>query len=151
MKKYRVKEAENLGSIAMKYGLPSWKYLYKINEDEIGDNPDLLKPGTELKIPAWDATSGDEKVAEKEADPFAWTGGLRYRYPWVPFSVTVVDREERLLEENQDSYKFKYVDTSQEPEKVIFEKAFSKCDEINVLVPDSDSAEAIIEYTEDAE
>jgi len=68
MKKYRVKENEDLGSIARKYALPSWKYLYELNKEAIGDNPDLLKPGTELKIPLWDSTTGDEKLKEKEID-----------------------------------------------------------------------------------
>ncbi len=56
-----VEPGEDLGSIAKDYGIVSWKFLYKENEEAVGENPDLLKPGTELKIPQWDATGGDEK------------------------------------------------------------------------------------------
>jgi len=29
-----------------------WKEIYEANKDVIGDNPDLIKPGQELKIPS---------------------------------------------------------------------------------------------------
>ena len=94
MKYYMSRLGEDLGSIAKKYGVVSWKYLYELNKEEIGDNPDLLKPGTRLKIPLWDSTGGDEMIAEKGGDPFAYTGGVRYRYPWVPMSVSVFSGDE---------------------------------------------------------
>jgi hypothetical protein len=59
MKTYTTKPSEDLGSIARKFGMPSWKYLYQLNKDKIGDNPDLLAEGTALKIPEWNSTSGD--------------------------------------------------------------------------------------------
>jgi hypothetical protein len=97
MKKYTVKPNEDLGSIAHKFGLPSWKYLYQLNKDAIGDNPDLLEEGTVLKMPVWNSTSGDEKIEEKGADPFQYTGGLRYRYPWAPFSMSLVGEDGTTL------------------------------------------------------
>ena len=59
--KHVVQPGETLSMLADMYNLASWKYLYSLNEDTVGDNPDLLKPGTELSIPQWDTTSGDEK------------------------------------------------------------------------------------------
>ena len=53
---YTVQQGDDLGLIAEKFGMPSWKYLYELNRDVIGDNPDLLKEGTELQIPQWDST-----------------------------------------------------------------------------------------------
>jgi len=76
---YCVKEMETLGSIALKFNLCTWKYLYQINRDAIGENPDLLKPGTELKIPQWDSTGGDTRIEEKGAKPSEYTGGTNYR------------------------------------------------------------------------
>lgn len=29
-----------------------WKEIYEANKDVIGDNPDLIKPGQELKLPS---------------------------------------------------------------------------------------------------
>ncbi len=75
MKIYTTKPNEDLGSIARKFGIPSWKYLYKINKDKIGDNPDLLKEGIVLKIPQWDSTCGDEKIKAKGAEPLKYTAG----------------------------------------------------------------------------
>ncbi len=83
-----VRPGEDLGTLSERFGLPSWRYLYELNKDSIGDNPDVLKPGTELVIPRWDNTGGDEKIEEAGGSVFAWTGGLRYRYVWVPMSIT---------------------------------------------------------------
>jgi hypothetical protein len=93
MKKYTVKPNEDLGSIARKFGVSSWKYLYEINKDVIGDNPDLLKEGTKLQIPQWDSTTGDEKIKEKGANLFEYVNGLRYAYPWAPFSFSLTDKD----------------------------------------------------------
>lgn len=90
-KTYVVKPGEDLGVIAKKFRLPSWKYLYQLNKDKIGDNPDLLKADTELTIPQWDSTQGDELIREKGGNPMAYTGGLQYRYPWEAVSLTLTD------------------------------------------------------------
>ena len=50
-KQYTVKEGETLGIIADKFGMPSWKYLYQLNKDVIGENPDVLNAGAVLKRP----------------------------------------------------------------------------------------------------
>jgi LysM repeat protein len=97
MKTYTSKPNDSLGSIARKFGMPSWKYLYQLNKDKIGDNPDLLAEGTVLKIPEWDSTGGDEILKEMGVDPSDWTGGLRYKYPWVPFSISLTDNDKKLL------------------------------------------------------
>jgi|GEM_PF-3338815 len=133
MKKYRVKENEDLGSIARKYALPSWKYLYELNKDAIGDNPDLLKPGTELKIPMWDSTTGDEKLKEKEIDPYAVTGGLRYRYPWVPVSYSVTDSNGQPIADFSEPHNCTV--RSRKTGEVIFKKDINGSDDVECLVP----------------
>jgi|ERR1043166_2976587 nucleoid-associated protein YgaU len=46
---YTVVAGDNLSKIGAKYGI-SWKALFDANRD-ILDNPDLIQPGQELKIP----------------------------------------------------------------------------------------------------
>lgn len=86
---YTVQDGEELGTIAQKFGLPGWKYLYQLNEQAIGDNPDLLQAGTVLTIPRWDATGGDELIEARGGRAFEYSGGTCYRYPWVLFSITI--------------------------------------------------------------
>ena len=57
-KTYITKENETLASIADRFGLPSWKYLYELNKDVIGDNPDILNAGAELQIPVLEESLG---------------------------------------------------------------------------------------------
>lgn len=90
--RYVAKAGDSLGALAARHGMVSWKYLYELNQAAVGDNPDLLAPGTELEIPQWDHTGGDERIAARGAHPSHYTGGLRYAYPWVPFSATLVNR-----------------------------------------------------------
>lgn len=47
---YVVKSGDNLSKIAGKYGI-KWNDIFEANKDII-DNPDLIKPGWKLKIPA---------------------------------------------------------------------------------------------------
>jgi nucleoid-associated protein YgaU len=68
MKTHTSKPDEDLGAIAAKFGLPSWKYLYQLNKDKIGDNPDLLKAGTVSKIPRWDSTGGGREDRSKGSE-----------------------------------------------------------------------------------
>jgi hypothetical protein len=103
-----VEEGESLGAIARMYGLPTWKYLYQINKDRIGDNADLLEKGIELQIPQWDSTCGDEMIAEKGADPAYYAHGSRYRYPWVPFSTTIVNDKDEVLKKEGKEKKLAY-------------------------------------------
>lgn len=134
-KKYIVQADDDFGSIAKKFGLPSWKYLYQINKKEVGDNPDLLKAGTELTIPQWDSTSGDELIREKGADPFAYTGGLQYRYPWVPFSLTLVGAGDKKLDDLEDETEMLIYITKTKQE--IIKKNIKMSDEVEVLLPES--------------
>ncbi|MDG5814854.1 LysM domain-containing protein [Chitinispirillales bacterium ANBcel5] len=149
MKQYTVKDGEDLGSIARKFWLASWKYLYEINKDIIGDNPDLLKPGTKLKIPQWNDTQGDEKIEAKGGKVREYVNGLRYAYVWVPFSMSLMDRKGRPLQENTDAYKFTVLETSQQESRTIYEKVFSKCDEIGALVPFAHNYETRVELNKE--
>lgn len=47
---YTVKSGDSLSSIAAKNGT-TWQRLYELNRDVIGGNPNLIKPGQELKLP----------------------------------------------------------------------------------------------------
>jgi len=134
MKTYTSKPNDSLGSIARKFGMPSWKYLYQLNKDKISDNPDLLAEGTVLKIPQWDSTSGDEKIKAKGADPFKYTGGLRYAYPWVPLSITLTEDDRGLLQ-IKDNSKFTIRDC--EKGTILAEGTINAADEIEALVPDA--------------
>jgi len=50
---YTVVEGDNLSDIAEKlYGTEAhWKRIYELNKEEIGEDPDLIKPGTKLRLP----------------------------------------------------------------------------------------------------
>jgi len=53
VKHYQVREGDTLSSIAKKFYDDASKYLviYEANKDLIGDDPNLIKVGQELKIP----------------------------------------------------------------------------------------------------
>ena len=52
---HTVASGETLSHIAQKYygsaAREDWMAIYEANKDTIGDNPSLVKPGQELKIP----------------------------------------------------------------------------------------------------
>jgi nucleoid-associated protein YgaU len=51
---HTVKGGENLSMISEKHykTQANWIYIYRANMDVIGDNPNVIQPGMELKIPA---------------------------------------------------------------------------------------------------
>jgi len=49
-KKYTVKAGDSLSKIAANYGA-SWKQIYELNREMIGDNPNVISSGMELQIP----------------------------------------------------------------------------------------------------
>ena len=49
---YTVKRGDTLSGIAAIYGL-NYKRIYAVNKDVIGSDPNLIKPGMKLKIPAY--------------------------------------------------------------------------------------------------
>lgn len=53
-KTYTVKSGDSLSEIAQREmgDGDRWKELYEANKDAIGDDPDLIRPGTKLSIPA---------------------------------------------------------------------------------------------------
>lgn len=143
-----VEEGESLGAIARMYGLPTWKYLYQINKDKIGDNPDLLKTGIELQIPQWETISGDEKIAKKGADPAYYTRGSRYRYPWVPFSATIVNDKDEVLKKDDKEKKLAYELRDSESGNLLASDAIESGDALELLIPDSRKLEITIDgYT----
>jgi len=143
-KKYTVKQGEDLGRIARKFGMPSWKYLYELNKDVIGDNPDLLEAGTVLKIPVIEESLGYRLLREKGVNPDDYLHGMRYAYPWVPVSITLVNQDgtvyrekdangnERRDFEKKKRYEIKDGDTG----KVLVSGEIGESEQLNVLVPD---------------
>jgi hypothetical protein len=134
---YIVQPDDDLGLIAKKFRLPSWKYLYQINKDKIGDNPDLLKAGTELTIPQWDSTKGDELIRAKGADPFAYIGGLQYRYPVVPFSATFVNKKGEIVNKQNDNEKIKYELKDTVSGNILASGEVQSGEDLELLIPDS--------------
>jgi len=52
-KTYTVDSGDNLSAIAQQElgDANRWREIYELNKDVIGDNPDLIQPGMELKLP----------------------------------------------------------------------------------------------------
>jgi nucleoid-associated protein YgaU len=50
---YTIKSGDNLSDIAKEQlgDANRWKEIYALNKDVIGDDPDLIHPGTKLKLP----------------------------------------------------------------------------------------------------
>jgi nucleoid-associated protein YgaU len=50
-KTHTVVSGDTLSGIAKQYGKDSWKVIYEANKDVIGDDPNIIRVGQELKIP----------------------------------------------------------------------------------------------------
>jgi hypothetical protein len=143
-KKYTVKDGETLGIIADKFGMPSWKYLYQLNKDVIGANPDVLKAGIVLKIPVIEESLGYQLLRDKGVNPDDYIGGTRYKYPWVPVSFTIANPDgtvykefdEKGNERTEFAKKKKYEIKNADNGNVLVTGEISKSEEISVLVPD---------------
>jgi hypothetical protein len=136
---YVVKEIDDLGTIAQTFGIVSWKYLYEVNKDAIGDNPDLLEPGVELTIPAWNTTSGDEKIEAKGAKAFAYTGGMGYRYVWVAFSMSLTDEFDQVVPEFDEERDF--VVRNRTSGEIVYAGTTTGGTSVGLLLPDGDGFE----------
>jgi len=143
-KKYTVKEGETLGVIADKFGMPTWKYLYQLNKNVIGENPDVLNAGTVLKIPVIEESLGYQLLRDKGVNPDDYIGGMRYKYPWVPVSFTIANPDGTVYKEFDEngneraefSKKKKYEIKNADNGNVLVSGEISKSEEISVLVPD---------------
>ncbi len=51
VKTHTVVSGDTLSGIAKQYGKDSWKVIYEANKDIIGDDPNKIRVGQELKIP----------------------------------------------------------------------------------------------------
>ncbi len=155
-KNYTVQDNETLHIVAEKFKISSWKYLYQLNKDVIGDNPDILKAGTVLKIPVIEESPGFKLIKEKGGNPYNYLGGLQYHYPFVPVSFTLANPDgtvyreydengnERAEFSKKKNYEIKDADTS----KVLVSGELSRSEEICVLVPDVKRKMLIIDGTE---
>jgi hypothetical protein len=143
-KKYIVKKGDNLDIIANKFKIPFWKYLYELNKDVIGDNPDILDPGTELQIPVLEESLGYQLLRDKGVIPEYYIRGLQYNYPGVTVSFTLANPDGTVYKEFDENgneraefsknknYEIKDADTG----KILLTGEISKSEEISVLVPD---------------
>jgi uncharacterized Zn-binding protein involved in type VI secretion len=139
-----VKEYEHLGTIAKRYELSGWNHLYEINKKTIGENPDLVKPETELKIPEWKSKKGDEKIKAKGVKVIDWVGGTCYKYPWVKFSYTMMTKDNNVYAELDSTgnkradfeKKKKFELRHKETQRIIASGEIGQADEIEMLVPD---------------
>lgn len=90
-----------------------------------------------MKIPSWDSTLGDEKIETKGAKLTDYLGGLRYRYPWVPFSFTLDDN---LGETSSPSVSYQKAKTctikNNRTGNELIKVQLNTSDELNELVPD---------------
>lgn len=71
---YVVQSGDTLGKIAYRY-CTSWKTIYDINRDTIGSNPNIIRPGMALTIPANCDQGGTTPVTPPA------TGGVSDRGP----------------------------------------------------------------------
>ncbi len=155
-KQYEVKKGETLGDIARKFRLPSWKYLYQLNRDVIGDNPDLLNMGTVLNIPAIEESKGFQLFRDKGVNPADYLGGLRYMYPWITVSFTLSNPDGTIYKEfdkvgkelSEFSKKKKYEIMDADTGKVLVTGEISKSEEIQILVPDVKRKLLVVDGTE---
>lgn len=144
MKTYTTRLGDTLGSIATRASMPSWKYLYELNKQAIGDNPDLLKAGTKLKIPQWETSLGAELMRKKGVNPADYMDGQSYKYPWVPVSFTMANPDGTVYKEydkngnerSEFAEKKNYVIKDADTGRTLVTGAISKSEEICVLVPD---------------
>ncbi|MBZ0188460.1 MAG: LysM peptidoglycan-binding domain-containing protein, partial [Candidatus Obscuribacterales bacterium] len=67
---YTVHQGDNLWNIAKDHlGSGSrWSEIYKLNSDVIGQNPDLIYSGTELKLPGMDNLAGSSEYVVHSGD-----------------------------------------------------------------------------------
>lgn len=135
---HTVTDGEDLGSIAKDYGIISWRYLYEINKDAVGDNPDLLPVDTELQIPQWDDTRGDELIEAKGADVREYVHGLRYKYVWVPFSTSCLNLSDDPFEFQKEQ---ELIITVPKDNMEVCRKTVSNWKEAECLAPDTDKIE----------
>jgi hypothetical protein len=73
----KISESAPLEHVAGEHGVFSWKYFEEHDRDH------------ESVVDTLDPTYGDELLVEKGVDPVKLWPGICYRYPWVPFSVTM--------------------------------------------------------------
>ena len=132
-----VEEGEDLGKIAVDYGISSWKYLYEINKEIIGDNPDIFEAGIELAIPQWDDTQGDEEIEKKGARAFDYVNGLRYSYVWVPFKANIVDNVTNMQINFEENKKVKITD--KDFKQIYSEFSIKTTENFQLLLPDAPS------------
>jgi hypothetical protein len=83
-----------LDDVAERYGLATWKNFYG---DECGDGEGGVDHKKVMK--KINSTYGDELLKEKGGVPHDYRSGICYRYPWVPFSLTINRSDEEKAEE----------------------------------------------------
>jgi hypothetical protein len=92
-----------LDDVAERYGLATWKSFYG---DECGDGEGGVDHKKVMK--KINSTYGDELLKEKGGVPHDYRSSICYRYPWVPFSLTI-NRSDEEKADAKDTDKDKEV------------------------------------------
>ena len=134
----------------------SWCHLHECNREQIGDNPDLLKVGTRLKIPQWDLSRGDAFIRARGGDVGYYTGRLRYAYPWVVYSVTMSNNDGSIYrEETAEALPSTAFSRSKQYEvrdgatgTILASGSIDDAQELMTLVPDVERKQLLIDSVE---
>lgn len=93
---HTVVEGECLSDIAEIHRIREWRLLWQLNKDALGENWDILKAGTELKLP----DAGSNPLVEWFSEN-GWKEYLNpdmgYQYPGKYLSLTFMDQDGKPL------------------------------------------------------
>jgi len=127
---YTVQEGDTLSAIALAQGYPHWQVIYDANRDVI-ENPDFIAPGQALVLPAMSIGDIDDWFIANEA-PEGMRSANNYQFPAVYCSLTLLDRQQQLLE-HEDGWVFEGY--TKEPDHLFYQLKITRADELRVLMP----------------
>ena len=135
---YTVKENDTLSTIAEYFNLPSWRILLEINQQKLGDNWDILKPGIQLQLPnleknplkEWFTNNGWENYLTDNSN------GLGYQYPGKYLSLSLLDLKGNAIEKFDPPGELE-VYHKNETADLIYSISLSN-GEVDLLLPDGD-------------
>ena len=81
---YRVKKGDTLFKISKEHNNIPVDILYNMNQEVIGENPDLIKPGQELLIIDWGPVEASRDFARRKAEKMIKQGE---KINWVSFTL----------------------------------------------------------------
>jgi hypothetical protein len=97
---HTVKKGESLSLIAKKCGIPKWEWIYELNRGLIGDNPNLIQPDMELKLPSQEPTPMQKWILEEGYDShYLDSTGYCYPSPNGKRRIRAVDDNGQVLQQ----------------------------------------------------